>query len=41
MEQNLLQEPSSSNIMLDNNTLVIESKANVIEDDDLDIDNCR
>lgn len=41
MEQNLLQEPSYSNIMLDNNTLVIESKVNVIEGDVLEIDNCR
>ena len=41
MTQNLLQQPNKNNVMLNNETLVIEGKARVIEDDeqnkDLDI----
>ncbi len=33
MNQNLLQQSSPSNAMLDNGTLIIESKAKVIDDE--------
>ncbi len=41
IEQNLLQPPTTNDVKLDNNTLIIESKANVIEDNTIDIDKCR
>lgn len=37
MSQNLLQQPNKNNVMLDNGTLVIESEAKVIDDEDKEI----
>ncbi len=37
MNQNLLQQPNTNNVMLDNGTLVIESQAEVIDDEDREI----
>ncbi len=37
MNQNLLQQPNTNNVMLDNGTLVIESQAKVIDDEDREI----
>ena len=33
MNQNLLQQPSQNNVMLDNETLVVESQGRVIDDE--------
>lgn len=33
MNQNLLQQPSQNNVMLDNGTLVAETQARVIDDE--------
>ena len=33
MNQNLLQQPSQNNVMLDNGTLVVETQAKVIDDE--------
>ena len=33
MSQNLLQQPSQNNVMLDNGILVVETQAKVIDDE--------